>query len=97
MNLIAWTASLPSSGVCDYGRVDKESPHGRHGRQLAIHETRSENRRGRLGIAPTTPRAECERLLGDCLDAYVAWDLMHGWHDLWGWQNWFLIVLFSDC
>lgn len=43
-----------------------------------------------LGISPTTPRAECERLLGDCLDAYLAWDLMHGWHDLWGWQNWVL-------
>ncbi len=43
-----------------------------------------------LEITPTTPRAESERLLGDCLDAYLAWDLMHGWHDLWGWQNWTL-------
>ena len=35
-------------------------------------------------VTPTTPRAECERLLGDCLDAYLAWATTHGWHELWG-------------
>jgi hypothetical protein len=40
------------------------------------------------GIAPTTSRAECAKLLCDCLDAYLAWDTAHGWHALWGWQEW---------
>jgi len=40
------------------------------------------------GIAPTTPKAECETLLCNYFDAYLAWDTAHGWHGLWGWQQW---------
>ena len=45
---------------------------------------------GRLvrGITPTTPKAECEKLLCDYFDAYLAWDTAHGWHELWGWKQW---------
>ncbi|HOZ46799.1 MAG TPA: hypothetical protein PK468_09325, partial [Candidatus Hydrogenedentes bacterium] len=25
---------------------------------------------------------------GAYFDAYLAWDTTHGWHDLWGWQQW---------
>ena len=40
------------------------------------------------GLTPTTSKADCEKLLCDCLDAYLAWDTAHGWHGLWGWKKW---------
>lgn len=40
------------------------------------------------GLTPTASKAECERLLCQCLDAYVAWDKANGWHKLWGWNQW---------
>ena len=40
------------------------------------------------GITPAAPKAECERLLCSYFDAYLAWDTAHGWHELWGWQQW---------
>ncbi|HPG69131.1 MAG TPA: hypothetical protein PLO37_19960 [Candidatus Hydrogenedentes bacterium] len=40
------------------------------------------------GVTPSTPKATCEDLLGAYFDAYLAWDTTHGWHDLWGWQQW---------
>jgi hypothetical protein len=40
------------------------------------------------GISPTTARPECVRLLCEYFDAYLTWDLAHGWHGLWGWQLW---------
>jgi hypothetical protein len=40
------------------------------------------------GTAPTTPAAESEKLLCRYFDAYLAWDIAHGWHGLWGWDKW---------
>jgi len=40
------------------------------------------------GVAAGTPKAECERLLREYFDAYLGWDTAHGWHGLWGWQQW---------
>ena len=40
-----------------------------------------------LGVSAATPRADCERLLADYLNAYLAWDTAHGWHGLWGWSQ----------
>ncbi|MBN2308218.1 MAG: hypothetical protein JXR94_04560 [Candidatus Hydrogenedentes bacterium] len=39
-------------------------------------------------ITATTPEGECERLLRDYFEAYLAWDTTHGWHRLWGWDQW---------
>jgi hypothetical protein len=39
-------------------------------------------------LAATTPKAECEKLLCNYFDAYLAWDTAHGWHELWGWRQW---------
>lgn len=39
-------------------------------------------------VTPTTPKAECVRLVSDYFDAYLSWDLAHGWHGLWNWQVW---------
>ena len=47
-------------------------------------------------ITPTTPKAECTKLIRDCLDAYLAWDLTHGWHDFWGWTNTPLVPVSVD-
>ena len=41
-----------------------------------------------LGFTPTTSKKDCEKLLFDYFDAYLAWDAAHGWHDLWGWKDW---------
>ncbi len=40
------------------------------------------------GTATAATKEECARLLGDYFDAYIAWDLAHGWHKLWGWDTW---------
>jgi hypothetical protein len=40
------------------------------------------------GIAATTSKDECARLLCDYFDAYIAWDHAQGWHALWGWDTW---------
>ena len=53
--------------------------------QLRLREARQ---RLIADIAPTTPRVECEKLLCNYFDAYLAWDLTHGWHKLWGWNAW---------
>jgi hypothetical protein len=47
-------------------------------------------------IAPTTPKAECGKLIRDYFDAYLAWDMAHGWHGLWGWSQWPLGDFSSD-
>jgi hypothetical protein len=47
-------------------------------------------------ITPATPRAQCEKLLTECFDAYLAWDAAHGWHQLWGWEQWPLAGLSSS-
>lgn len=39
-------------------------------------------------VASDTPKEACERLLHDYFDAYLTWDLTHGWHGLWGWDKW---------
>jgi hypothetical protein len=39
-------------------------------------------------LKPTSGRQECETLVLNCLDAYLAWDEDHGWHDLWGGGTW---------
>lgn len=46
-----------------------------------------------LGITPTTPTTERARLLGDYLDAFLTWDTAHGWHKLFGWNEWPLPIL----
>ena len=33
----------------------------------------------------TADRGRCEELLGDFLDAFLAWELANGWQALWGW------------
>jgi hypothetical protein len=35
-------------------------------------------------LRPATDETECVRLVQAYLDAYLAWDVEHGWHDLWG-------------
>ena len=35
-----------------------------------------------LGVTPATPIAQCDKLLCDYLDAYLAWDTTHGWHKI---------------
>jgi hypothetical protein len=47
-------------------------------------------------ITPATPRSQCEKLLTECFDAYLAWDTAHGWHRLWGWEQWPLAGLSSS-
>ncbi|NUQ66459.1 MAG: hypothetical protein HUU20_28695 [Pirellulales bacterium] len=39
-------------------------------------------------LTAPTPAAECRRLLQDYFDAYLDWDMAHGWHGLWGWDAW---------
>ncbi len=40
-------------------------------------------------IARTAPSdAECVAIVRDYLDAYLAWDTAHGWHELWGASAW---------
>ncbi len=39
-------------------------------------------------LTPTTSMADCEKLLADYFDSYLAWDAAHGWHNLWGWNAW---------
>jgi hypothetical protein len=46
-------------------------------------------------IAANTPPADCERLLVEYFDAYLAYDTSHGWHELWGWEQWPLVTLSS--
>ncbi len=52
--------------------------------QLWLHATQE---RLMQTVAPTTSQSECAALISDCLDAYLAWDLTHGWHDFWGWDK----------
>lgn len=40
-----------------------------------------------LGATAVMPRAQCEKLITDYLNAYLAWDTAHGWHELWGWSQ----------
>ncbi len=40
------------------------------------------------GITPTTSKAECKKLVCTYFDAYLSWDMTHGWHILWGWDKW---------
>jgi hypothetical protein len=47
-------------------------------------------------IKPETDRATCARLVGDMLDAYLAWDCDTGWHDLWGPGSWQLGNMAGD-
>jgi hypothetical protein len=49
-----------------------------------------------LTTAPTTPRGDCEKRIADFLAAYLAWDLAHGWHGLWGWSQYPLGSFPSD-
>jgi len=49
---------------------------------------RAAHRRLLAGVTSTTPKAECEKLLCDYLEAYLAWDTTHGWHNIFGWQAW---------
>lgn len=49
---------------------------------------RAAYRRLLAGVTSTTPKAECEKLLCDYLEAYLAWDTTHGWHNIFGWQAW---------
>ena len=49
---------------------------------------RAAYRRLLAGVTPATPKAECEKLLCDYLEAYLAWDTTHGWHNIFGWQAW---------
>jgi hypothetical protein len=37
---------------------------------------------------PSASQTDCEKLLCDYFDAYLAWDTAHGWHKLWGWKSW---------
>jgi hypothetical protein len=39
-------------------------------------------------LTSATAASDCEKLLCDYFDAYLAWDTTHGWHNLWGWNQW---------
>lgn len=39
-------------------------------------------------LRPDSSRAECSRLVEDCLESYLAWDSALGWHRLWGDGSW---------
>jgi hypothetical protein len=39
-------------------------------------------------LAPAASASDCRKLLGDYFDSYLAWDIAHGWHRLWGWDQW---------
>jgi hypothetical protein len=45
---------------------------------------------------PSMDRARCAKLVRDYFDAYLAWDTAHGWHSLWGWNQWPLGTFASD-
>lgn len=47
-------------------------------------------------LTPETSRAECTAMLLSCLDAYLAWDQVHGWHDFWGWTNMPLVPISTE-
>ncbi len=49
---------------------------------------RATHKKLRSGITPTTPKAECEKLLCAYFDAYLAWDMAHGWNKNFGWNTW---------
>jgi hypothetical protein len=53
--------------------------------QLNVHAARQRLARG---LTPSTSLANRERLLADFYDAYLTWDAAHGWHGLWGWNQW---------
>jgi len=40
-----------------------------------------------LDAPAAVSRADCEKLITDYLNAYLAWDTAHGWHGLWGWSQ----------
>lgn len=48
------------------------------------------------GIAADTPKADCVSQVSECLNAYLAWDLAHGWHDFWGWEKMPLVLVSID-
>ena len=52
--------------------------------QLHLHEAQE---RLMQTLTATTPQADRFRLVRDCIDAYLAWDLENGWHEFWGWTN----------
>jgi hypothetical protein len=41
-------------------------------------------------LKPDCTRAECSKLIEDCLDSYLRWDSALGWHRLWGDGSWAL-------
>jgi hypothetical protein len=44
-----------------------------------------------VAIGSKSPdKVSCVKLLQDYFDAYLAWDTAHGWHALWGWNEWIL-------
>lgn len=47
-------------------------------------------------LATSTSPADCERLVTEYLDTYLAWDTAHGWHNLWGWNDWQLGLIPPD-
>lgn len=49
-----------------------------------------------LAATSSAPQTDCEKLLAEFGNAYLAWDTAHGWHDLWGWHTWHLGSLRSD-
>jgi hypothetical protein len=53
--------------------------------QLNLHAARQRLVRD---LTPVTSTSDCEKLLVGFFDAYLAWDTAHGWHKLWGWNQW---------
>jgi hypothetical protein len=39
-------------------------------------------------LTNSSSKSDCEKLVTDYFDAYLAWDTAHGWHQLWGWNSW---------
>ena len=80
-------------------REDKLGPPGLFGRKLFPNKSivaqslvlqlnaRAARERFVQQITTSTPPAECEKLLLNYLDTYLAWDVAHGWHGLWGWKE----------
>jgi hypothetical protein len=73
-------------------------PDGRIVAQAIVLQLRLRAAQERLmqNVTPTTLKTDCTKLIRDCLDAYLAWDLTHGWHDFWGWTNIPLVPVSAD-
>jgi len=65
-------------------------PDPRIAHRMLLLQLRLRLSRERLASAATSSAEEWMGLVRGYLDSYLAWDLAHGWHGLWGWDSWTL-------